>query len=160
MSDGASSHQAPIIAAIIVATGGIIAAIIANMDWGGADSTTTPIKQGGSTEPQPKPIADPLVGFYKRDGLGPASPILKITHAGGNEYKLMVTNHRWPWEATVRREGYSLEGHGWFPESKATMTFVGKVQGDGSISSAYHFITKSDGTPDNERVDRHIWTRR
>lgn len=159
MNDKPSSHRTQIIVAIITVVGGIVTAIVANIDWGGDGPNST------STNPdsgvyQPQPVADSLVGFYERDGLEGSSPILKITHVGGNEYKLVVTNHRWPWEAAVKREGFKLVGHGWFPDSESTMTFVGEIQGDGSISSEYRFITKGDGTPANGRIDRHIWTHR
>ena len=37
------------------------------------------------------------------------------------------------------------------------MDFESRVGGDGSLSSEYHFITKGDGSPANDRIDRHIW---
>ncbi len=161
MSEEPSPHRTQIMVAIITIVGGIVTAIVANMEWGsnGSNSiSTAPGSDSGVSQPQP--AADSLVGFYERDGLGGSSPILYVAHLGGNEYKLLVTNHGWPWEAAVKRESYELVGHGWFPESKATMTFVGEIQGDGSISAEYRFITKGDGSPANGRIDRHIWIHR
>ncbi len=106
--------------------------------------------------PEKTKHTDALKGFYVRDGLA-NSPVMKITSLGGNEYKLEVFNHPWPWEASVRLSGSDLTGYGRFPKSKATMDFKGRVSGDGSIHSEYHFITKGDGTPARGRVDTHIW---
>jgi len=158
MSEEPSQHRTQIIVAMITVVGGILAAIAANIDWSD-DKISSGTNPGGSTS-EPVPPVDSLVGFYERDGLGGSSPVLKISHVGGSEYKLMVTNHGWPWEAAVKREGQELTGPGWFPDSQATIRFEGEIQADGSISSEYHFRTKGDGSLANGRIDRHIWTKR
>ncbi|WP_347331425.1 hypothetical protein [Marinimicrobium locisalis] len=149
MGESQKSHRVQIVVALIGVLGTIIAAFVSNTDW-----------DSGPPEPtDPTESQDSLAGFYVRDGLA-NSPVMKIEPIGGNEYKLEVFNHPWPWEATVRLSGSELSGFGRFPESKATMDFKGQVSGDGSIRSEYHFITKGDGSPAGGRVDTHIWTPR
>ena len=155
MSEKSNSHRTQIIVAVIGVIGAIIVALVSNMDWNGASNN-------GSKNPfipEENSQKGALEGFYLRDGLA-NSPVMKITSIGGDEYKLEVFNHPWPWEATVRQSGSDLTGYGRFPKSKATMDFKGRVGGDGSIHSEYHFITKGDGTSADGRVDTHIWTLR
>lgn len=155
LTDNNASRRTQIIVAVIGVIGAIIVAVVSNMDWAGRDEKDT----GNAKETAQAPDTDTLDGFYVRDGLA-NSPVLKITGIGGNEYKLEVFNHPWPWEATVRLSGSDLTGYGRFPKSKATMDFKGRLNGDGSIYSEYHFITKGDGPPANGRVDTRVWTRR
>ena len=151
-----TSNRTQIIVAVIGVIGAIAVAYISNADrW----TTSSNGPERVTEQPEPEGTADPLAGFYVRDGLS-NSPVMKITPIGGYEYKLEVTNHPWPWEATVRVSGSSISGYGRFPESQATMNFEGQIGNDGSISSEYHFITKGDGSPAEGRIDRHIWTRR
>lgn len=152
MSKQDGSHRTQIIVAVIGLIGAIATAYISSMNWG-AGSTTPPLPPESQTQ------NDSLTGFYVRDGLA-NSPVMKITRIGNNEYTLEVTNHPWPWEATVRLSGINLSGYGRFPNSRATMDFKAVVNGDGSISSEYHFITKGDGSPADGRIDRHIWQKR
>jgi hypothetical protein len=149
MGESQKSHRVQIIIAVIGVIGTIAAAFVSNIDWD--DDSSPPTDRAESP--------DPLAGFYVRDGLA-NSPAMKIEPIGGNEYKLEVFNHPWPWEATVHLSGSELSGYGRFPKSKATMDFKGRVSGDGSIRSEYHFITKGDGSPAGGRVDTHIWTPR
>lgn len=155
MNENNKSNRTQIIVALISVIGAIAVAVVSQIDWNGASDEGT--RDSGTLARTNH--TDVLQGFYVRDGLA-NSPVMKITPIGGNEYKFKVFNHPWPWEATVRLSGSDLTGYGRFPESKATMDFKGRVNGDGSIYSEYHFISKGDGTPANGRVDTHIWTLR
>jgi len=155
VTDNKASHRTQIIVAVIGVIGAIIVAVVSNMDWSGSSDQGA----GNATGSEATVRNNDLAGFYVRDGLA-NSPVMKITSIGADEYKLEVFNHPWPWEATVRLSGSDLTGYGRFPDSKATMDFKGRLGGDGSVHSEYHFITKGDGSPANGRVDTHIWTRR
>ena len=155
MNDNSDSHRTQITVAVIGVIGAIVVAFVSNIDWNGSPDEGT----GNPVTSERTNHTDALEGFYVRDGLA-NSPVMKITPIGGNEYKLEVSNHPWPWEATVRLSGSDLTGYGRFPKSKATMDFKGRVSGDGAIHSEYHFISRGDGAPANGRVDTHIWTLR
>ena len=155
MNENNISNRTQIIIAVIGVIGAIATAVVSQIDWNVASGKGT---RDSGTLAQAN-HTDALQGFYVRDGLA-NGPVMNITPIGGNEYKFTVYNHPWPWEATVRLSGSDLTGYGRFPESKATMDIKGRVSGDGSIYSEYHFISKGDGTPANGRVDTHIWTLR